>query len=209
MKATRVFSILKKEYPQATIRLRYGTTMQLLAATIMSAQCTDKRVNLVTEKLFKKYRTVRDFASADRRVFEKEIRSTGFYRQKAKNIIAGAGKILADFSGRVPDTMEGLLTLPGVGRKTANIVLTCGYGIVHGIAVDTHVRRVAGRLGFSASDDPVKIERDLMKLFPKKDWESINHVLIEHGRKVCHAGRPECPVCVVRAVCPAFLTGVL
>ncbi|PIU41137.1 MAG: endonuclease III [Candidatus Omnitrophica bacterium CG07_land_8_20_14_0_80_42_15] len=202
-KAQRIFCILKKTYPRAKIALDFTSPIQLLVATILSAQCTDKRVNIVTESLFKKYKTERDYANADLKTFEKDIRSTGFYRNKAKNIIASAQKILKEFNGKVPDTMEALLTLPGVARKTANIVLSNAYGKIEGIAVDTHVRRLSGRLGFTDNENPEKIELDLMKLFPKDEWFPINRVLIEHGRNICNAKKPLCPECLVSSLCPS------
>lgn len=200
-KAHTIFGILKKTYSQAKVALHFYSPTELLVATILSAQCTDKRVNIVTESLFKKYRGVRDYANADIKAFEKDIKSTGFYRNKAKNIIAASQRIIKNFGGRVPDTMEGLLTLPGVARKTANIVLTNSYGRVEGIAVDTHVKRLSGRLGFTENQDPNKIEQDLMKLFPKKEWPCINSVLIEHGRKICDARKPLCLECPVARLC--------
>src|SRR3990170_5706877 len=164
-RALEVVRKLKKLFPQVKIALRYGNNIQLLVAVILSAQCTDKKVNEVTEKLFKKYKTVDDFARANPKKFEQEIRSTGFYRAKARNIITAAKMIKKDFSGKVPRTMEDILKLPGVARKTANVVLGNAYGVVEGIAVDTHVRRLSQRLGFSNHEDPVKIEQDLMQLF--------------------------------------------
>jgi len=208
-KALTILALLKKEYPEAGIELRYKSPIQLLVATILSAQCTDKRVNIVTSGLFKKYRTVQDFARADRKTFEQEIRSTGFYRQKAKNIIHSAGKIMNDHGGKVPNTMEELMTLPGVARKTANIVLQGAFGITAGIAVDTHVRRVSGRLGLTRYTDPVKIEQDLMKAMPKKDWEAVSLLLVAHGRAVCHARNPNCPECVLKKLCRAYLKGLV
>jgi len=202
-RARRVLLTLKKAYPGAKIALRFYDPLELLVSTILSAQCTDKRVNIVTESLFKKYKKVEDYAKANVKTFEKEIRSTGFYKNKAKNIIAASQKIIKEFRGKVPDDMEGLLTLPGVARKTANIVLANGYGRIEGIAVDTHVKRLSQRLGFTRNRDPVKIEQDLMKLFPKKDWFFINYVLIEHGRKVCDARKPLCPQCAVANACPS------
>lgn len=199
----KILGILKKTYPKAKIALDFYNPLELLVATILSAQCTDKRVNIVTVSLFKKYKNVKDYANADLKTFEKEIKSSGFYRNKAKNIIRSAQKIMKDFGGKVPDTMEGLLSLPGVARKTANIVLANGYGKIEGIAVDTHVRRLSQRLGFSKNQDPVKIEQDLMDLFPKKDWFCINYVLIEHGRKVCNAKKPLCSECIVANLCPS------
>jgi len=202
-KAHTIFGCLKKTYPKAKVALRFYSPTELLVATILSAQCTDRRVNIVTESLFKEYREVRDYANANIKTFEKAIKSTGFYRNKAKNIIAASQRIIKNFGGKVPDTMEGLLTLPGVARKTANIVLTNGYGKVEGIAVDTHVKRLSQRLGFTKNRDPERIERDLMKLFPKKEWFRINHVLIEHGRKICGARKPLCPECPVARLCPS------
>ena len=200
-KAHKVLSTLKKAYPRAKIALRFCNPLELLVSTILSAQCTDKRVNIVTESLFRKYKKAGDYAKANAKTFEKEIRSTGFYRNKAKNIIAASRKIIKEFKGKVPDTMEGLLTLPGVARKTANIVLANGYGKIEGIAVDTHVKRLSQRLGFTHNRNPVKIEQDLMKLFPRKDWFSINYVLIEHGRRICNAKKPLCPQCIVANAC--------
>jgi endonuclease-3 len=199
----KILALLKRTYPKAKIALTYYNPLQLLISTILSAQCTDKRVNIVTQSLFKKYKTVDDYARAKTPVFEQEIRSTGFYKNKAKNIIAAARKIKKEYGGRVPATMETLLGLPGVARKTANIVLANAYGKVEGIAVDTHVKRLSGRLGFTTNQNPDKIEGDLMRLFPKKEWFCINYVLIEHGRKVCDAKKPRCPVCSVATLCPS------
>lgn len=195
---------LKKSYPAAKIALDFSNLPEILVATILSAQCTDKRVNQVTPVLFKKYRTLKDYANADIKEFEQEIRSTGFYHNKAKNIVQSAKVILKKYNGKVPDTMEGLLTLPGVARKTANIVLSNGYGIVEGIAVDTHVRRLSQRIGLSKNDDPVKIEQDLMKITPKKDWFGISNLLIEHGRKICDAKKPDCPRCMLTDMCEYY-----
>lgn len=199
----KIISILKKEFPGATTALYYASPMQLLVATILSAQCTDKRVNYVTKTLFRKYRFADDFARARVKTFEKEIRSTGFYRNKAKNIIGAARMVIEKFGGKVPDTMEELIKLPGVARKTANIVLSHGYGKIEGIAVDTHVRRLSGRLGLTRSADPVKIEQDLMKLTIKKNWPILSDLLIAHGRKTCMARKPKCPGCVLNAICPS------
>ena len=159
---------------------------------------------MVTKDLFKKYKKVEDFAKANQKTFENETRSTGFYKNKARNIINSAKKIVKDFKGKIPGTMEELLTLPGVARKTANIVLYNGYGIIDGIAVDTHVRRLAQKLGLSKSDDPVKIEQDLMKIIPKKEWGRISYLLIDHGRKICDAKKPKCGECVLKKLCPSF-----
>jgi endonuclease-3 len=204
-KALKILKALEGSYPRARIALEFGDPLELLVATILSAQCTDKRVNMVTPALFKKYKTARDFADADIKEFEQEIRSTGFYRNKAKNIIGAARMVVKDFNGKVPDSMEDLLKLPGVARKTANIVLANGYGKVVGIAVDTHVGRLSQRLGFSKNNDPDKIEQDLLALFPKKEWYKINYLLIEHGRAICNAKKPLCPKCPVQKLCPSAL----
>lgn len=176
--------------------------MELLVATILSAQCTDKRVNIVTRGLFKKYGSVSDYAKAEIKILEQDIRSTGFYRNKARNIVNAARMILDKYSGKVPRTMEEILELPGVARKTANIVLGNAYGVVVGIAVDTHVRRVSQRLGLTENEDPVKIEQDLMKLVPKKDWFAYSYLLQSLGRDACVARGPECPRCALNGLCP-------
>jgi endonuclease III len=202
--AEKILKILKREYPKARIALEFKTPMQMLASTILSAQCTDKMVNIVTKNLFRKYKTVKDFAAARQETFEKEIRRTGFYKNKARNIINSARLILEKFGGKIPGTMEDITTLPGVARKTANIVLFNVHGIVAGIPVDTHVRRLSQRLGFTKNDDPVKIEQDLMAIIPEKEWGTVSYFIIEHGRKVCHAQRPDCPGCVLKKLCPSF-----
>jgi len=202
-RALKILELLKKAYPSSKIALKVKNPLETLVATILSAQCTDKRVNIVTEILFKKYKTVRDYAKANEKKFGSEIRSTGFYRNKAKNIIESAKKIIKDFNGKVPETMEALLALPGVARKTANIILYNGFGIIEGIAVDTHVRRLSQRLELSRNDDPVKIERDLMEIYPKKEWANLSNLLIDHGRKICIAKKPRCPECVLNEFCPS------
>jgi len=199
----KVLTLLKKEYPNAKIALNFGNPLEVLVATVLSAQCTDERVNLVTKSLFKKYRKVEDYAKADPKTFEQEIRSTGFYRNKAKNIISTAQKILKNFDGKVPDSMDKLMELPGVARKTANIVLFNGFGKVEGIAVDTHVRRLSQRLGLTKNEDPDKIEQDLMKLLDKKEWGKFSYLLIDHGRKICDAKKPICLDCVLQKLCPS------
>lgn len=199
----KILSLLKKEYPGAKIALSFRTPLEILVSTVLSAQCTDKRVNIVTAHLFKKYKKVGDYAGADLKTFEQEIRSTGFYRSKARNIINSAKIILKDFNGKVPDSMEDLLKLPGVARKTANIVLFNGFGKTEGIAVDTHVRRLSRRLGLTKHDDPVKIEQDLIKLVDTKEWSRISYLLIEHGRSICDARKPKCPECVLGKLCPS------
>ena len=198
-----IIRILKKEYPGAKIALRFKNTWQLLVATILSAQCTDVRVNLVTPVLFKKYKDISDFAEADPKEFENAIRSTGFYRNKAKNIIGSANKILSGFNARVPDTMEELTTLPGVGRKTANVVLSSGFGKISGVVVDTHVRRLSRLLGLTKNIDPERIEEDLMRLIPRHDWGIFSHLLILHGRRICKARRPLCSDCPINKLCPS------
>ncbi len=197
----KIYKLLNKEYPDAKTALHFRNPLEILVATILSAQCTDAQVNRVTHLLFRKYREVKDYANADIKTFEQEIRSTGFYRNKAKNIISAAGKMLESFNGRVPDSMNGLLELPGVGRKTANIVLLNGFGKIEGIAVDTHVRRLSLRLGLSKHNNPDKIEQDLMRQLPKKEWGRTNYLLIEHGRKVCKSQRPKCLDCVIGQIC--------
>jgi len=198
-----IIEILHREFPESRTALRFETPFQILLATILAAQCTDERVNKVTPGLFRKYPTVAAFASANRENLENEIRSTGFFRMKAKNILGAAKKIVEDFGGRVPETMAELLTLPGVARKTANIVLSAGYGKAEGIAVDTHVRRLAGRLGLSRESDPEKIEADLMRIVPREDWLDFNFLLVDHGRKTCRARKPDCPACPIRHLCPS------
>ena len=202
-RAFEILRILKKEYPEAKIALEYKNPLELLVSTILSAQCTDKRVNIVTKSLFKKYKTAKDYANAVLKEFEQEIRSTGFYHNKAKNIIEACRIIEEKFNGKVPDTMEALIILPGVARKTANIVLSNAYGVIAGIAVDTHVRRISQRLSFTKNDNPDKIEQDLMNLFPKEEWFNINYLLIDHGRKICQAKKPLCPECPVNKLCPS------
>ncbi|MCK4802087.1 endonuclease III [bacterium] len=199
----KILLLLKKEYPKAKIVLNFSTSLDILVATVLSAQCTDARVNIVTKSLFKKYRKVQDYAKANLKTFEQEIRPTGFYRNKAKNIISAAQKIVKDFGGKLPDSMDKLLQLPGVARKTANIVLLNGFGKVDGIAVDTHVRRLSQRLGFTKNQDPQKIEQDLMKILDKKEWGKFSYLLIDHGRKICDAKKPKCLECILQKLCPS------
>jgi len=194
---------LKKAYPDARIALRFENPLQLLIATILSAQCTDERVNRVTPELFKKYPDARAFAEADLEELAQDIRATGFYRQKAGYIKEACRILVEKHGGEVPKNMEALLELPGVARKTANIVLANAYGIVEGIPVDTHVRRLAHRLGLSREKDPEKIERDLMALIPREYWAVIPYVLQAHGRKVCTARKPKCERCPVKDLCPS------
>ena len=196
---------LKHAYPKAHIVLHYSTPWELLVAVMLSAQCTDVTVNKVTQKLFAKYKTLDAYLRADRTEFEQDIKSTGFYRAKAKNVLAAAKLIKAKFNSRVPNTMEELVTVPGVGRKTANVVLGNAYGVVVGIAVDTHVLRLSQRLHLvdPKNTDPVKVERELMASIPKKDWFILTYLLIDHGRAVCRAKNPNCTACVVNKLCPS------
>lgn len=203
-KISKIINLLKKEYPDAHIALKFSNPLELLVATVLSAQCTDVTVNRVTTALFKKYKTAKDYANADTKEFEQDIRSTGFYHNKAKNIINAAKLIVERYSGRVPDTMERLITLPGVARKTANIVLFNAFNKIEGIAVDTHVRRLSQRLTLTENEDPEKIEQDLMTLIPKGMWGKFSYLLIDHGRKICIAKMPLCPKCVLRNLCPSF-----
>jgi endonuclease-3 len=202
-KIARIIELLDKEYPKAKGSLRFANPLELLVSTILSAQCTDARVNMVTQQLFKKYKTVVDYAKADIRSFEQDIHSTGFYHNKAKNIIAAAQMIVHEFKGKVPDTMQELIRLPGVARKTANIVLYGAFGRIEGIAVDTHVSRLSQRLGLSFHKDPVKIEQDLMDKLDRNAWGRINYLLVEHGRTVCQAKKPQCLQCVLAKQCPS------
>jgi endonuclease III len=199
----KIIKRLKKKYPKAKVALEYRKPHELLVATILSAQCTDKRVNMVTKELFKKYRTVSDFARADLRELEKDVRSTGFYRNKAKNIILSSKMLLEKFRGKVPDTMDDILELPGVARKTANIVLGNVYGVIEGIAVDTHVIRVSGKLGLTRNEAPVKIERDLMKQVPRADWFKFSYLIQSLGRDVCKARSQDHMNCVLMDICPS------
>ncbi|MCS7151814.1 MAG: endonuclease III [Endomicrobia bacterium] len=198
---SKIINLLQKEYPDAKTALNFSNPLEILVATILSAQCTDERVNKVTKELFKKYKTVDDYANADIKKFEQEIKSTGFYKMKAKNIINAAKMIKEKFGGKVPDNMEDLLKLPGVARKTANVVLGNAYGKVEGIVVDTHVRRLSYRIGLTKNTDPTKIEQDLMKIVPKDKWFVFPYLLIEHGRKICTARKPLCDKCVIEKLC--------
>ncbi len=204
-RARQVVRRLAKQYPDAKPALKFQNPLQLLVAVILSAQVTDKKVNELTAQLFRKYRTLEDYAKADAKTFGRAIREIGFYRQKARAIITSARLIRDRYAGEVPRTMTEMLALRGVARKTANIVLGGAYGVVEGIAVDRHVRRLTQRLGFSAQDDPGKIERDLMQLFPHTQWLCLPYVLILHGRTICTARSRQCPICPVRKICPASL----
>ena len=199
-----IIAILDREYPNAKTALRHKSAFELLVSTILSAQCTDERVNKITPGLFRKYKDARGFANARQQAMEKEVHSAGFYRNKAKNIIASSKNIVKNFKGKVPDTMAALITLPGVARKTANIVLSSCFNRAEGIAVDTHVKRISGRLGLSGESDPNKIEKGLMALVPRKHWIVFNYLLVNHGRKTCRARKPLCPECAIRALCPMW-----
>jgi endonuclease-3 len=202
-RAKEIIRRLRRQYPETRCALAYRTPLQLLVATILSAQCTDKKVNEVTPTLFERYKTAEDFARAGQQEFEQQIRQTGFFRNKAKNIIAAARRICEAYAGSVPDSMAELITLPGVARKTANIVLSSAFRKAEGIAVDTHVKRLAQRLGLSRAANPDKIEEDLLKIVPRKDWLDINYLLVDHGRRICDAKKPRCPACVLKDLCPS------
>lgn len=201
-RVAEIIRLLEKEHPDATIALRYSNPLELLISTILSAQATDEQINKITPGLFRKYKTPEDYANADIEDLQQDIRSSGFYRNKAKNIKNCCKILVEKYNSQVPRTMEELVELPGVARKTANIVLTNAYGVVEGIAVDTHVRRLAQRLGLSDTDDPVKIEFGLMRILPKENWERISDLLIFHGRRVCYARKPNCVSCVLNKICP-------
>ncbi|MFQ6085819.1 MAG: endonuclease III [Candidatus Bathyarchaeia archaeon] len=202
----KIIELLEKEHPDAKIALNYTTPLELLVATILSAQCTDKRVNIVTKTLFEKYTRAEDYANADLRELEEDIRPTGFYRNKAKNIKKCCQILVERFESEVPKTMDEMLGLPGVARKTANIVLSNAHDVIEGIAVDTHVRRLARRLGLSEHEDPDKIERDLMEIVPRADWMRVTDLLVFHGRRICMARKPRCRICVLDKLCPSALT---
>jgi endonuclease III len=202
-RALEILIRLKRLYPDATCTLDYETPVQLLVATILSAQCTDERVNQVTPALFTRFPDAPSMAQADLAEIETLVRSTGFYRNKAKNIQGACRMIVAEYSGVVPKTMEELLRLPGVARKTANVVAAHAYGINLGVTVDTHVKRLTNRLGLTKQEKPVKIERDLIKLIPQPDWENWSIRLIYHGRAICMARNPQCPACALADLCPS------
>jgi endonuclease-3 len=199
----RILRGLDEMYPNATCALDHRDPWQLLVATILSAQCTDKRVNLVTPALFAKYPTPRDFAAVRPEVLAHDIRSTGFFNNKAKSIVGAAKKVVQEFGGKVPRTMEEMLTIPGAARKTANVVLGTAYGVAVGVVVDTHVQRVSRRLDLTKNTDPVKIEQDLMKAIPEERWILFSHQIIHHGRALCQARKPRCAECVLNPVCYA------
>ena len=202
-RAGRIVKLLKKEYPGAKCSLDFKTPHQLLVSTILSAQSTDQRVNIVTPELFRKYKSAKDFAEADIKELEQDIKSTGFFRNKAKAIKNSAKKIVDEFGGKVPDNMDDLVELPGVGRKTASVVLGTAYGRAEGVVVDTHVNRLTNRLGLTREKNPEKIEKDLMEIIPKKDWIVFSHLMIDHGRAICKARKPDCDNCVLYKLCPS------
>jgi len=202
-KVLNIVKLLEKEHPDAKIALQYTNPLELLIATILSAQCTDDRVNIVTKTLFEKYKTAEDYANANAKELQEDIRSTGFYRNKARNIKRCCQMLVEKFDSQVPRTMEEMLELPGVARKTANIVLSNAFGVVEGIAVDTHVRRLAKRLRLTEHEDPAKIEESLMEIVPKDYWMKITDLLIFHGRRVCTAKKPKCAACVLNKICPS------
>lgn len=205
-KVNEIVALLKKNYPDVKIALDFSNPLELLIATILSAQSTDKQINKVTKTLFKKYRTPQDYVKTPQEELEKDIYSTGFYRNKTKNIKKLCEILVNDFNSKVPDTMEDLITLPGVARKTANIVLSSAFGKREGIAVDTHVKRVSARLGFTKNTDPDKIEKDLMKTVPRNEWDIFALRLIQHGREICIAKKPKCEICFLNKVCPSAFT---
>ena len=198
-----IITELRRLYPDAKCSLDFSTPLELLVATQLSAQCTDERVNLVTRDLFQKYRSAKEYAAVGQEELELDIRSTGFYRNKAKNIRAASQLLLTHYHGEVPNTMTELLKLPGVARKTANVVLGNAFGVVEGFVVDTHIGRLARRFGWTAYDDPVKVEQDLMRLVPRQDWLDLSHLLIYHGRAICQARKPLCQQCALTKLCPS------
>ena len=205
-RALKVIELLEKEYPNAKTALNYTNPLELLVATMLSAQTTDERVNIVTQKLFKKYKTPEDYTNADLKELEQDVRSTGFYHNKASNLKKSCQMLVEKYNSQVPKTMNQLIELPGVARKTANIVLFNAYGTIAGIAVDTHVRRLSQRLGLTDQNDPAKIEQELMKIVPKDKWMHLTDLLIFHGRQVCTAKKPKCEICLLNKICPSAFT---
>lgn len=203
-----IIAELRRLYPDAKCSLDFTTPLELLVATQLSAQCTDERVNIVTKDLFRKYHVAADYAAASQEEIERDIKSTGFYRNKAKNLRAMAQRLVTVYDGEVPSAMADLLTLPGVARKTANVVMGNAFGVVEGVVVDTHVGRLVRRFGWTTSEDPVKIEQELMRIVPRADWLDLSHLLIFHGRALCHARNPLCERCPLVPLCPsAFIAG--
>lgn len=204
-RARQIVRLLKKHYPDACCTLNYKNVHQLMVATILSAQCTDERVNAVTPALFKKYRTIKAFADADLEELGRDIYSTGFHNAKAKSIKKSAQQLLTDYNGQIPKTLDELVILAGVGRKTASVILGAGFGLAEGIVVDTHVGRISRLMELTDQKDPVKIEKDLMETIPKKDWIIFSHMLILHGRSLCPARKPQCDVCFLKKLCPSAI----
>jgi len=202
-RAKKIIGLLRKRYPNAVCALNHENVHQLMVATILSAQCTDERVNIVTKDLFKKYRSVKAFADSNITELENDVRTTGFFRNKAKSIQRSAQQLLEEYQGKIPRTIDQLTKFAGVGRKTASVILGTGYGIAEGIVVDTHVTRISQLLRLTKQTDPVKIEQDLMQIISKKDWIDFSHLLILHGRAICIARRPKCPDCPVNMLCPS------
>ncbi len=200
-----IIAELRHLYPDAKCSLNFSNPLELLVATQLSAQCTDERVNIVTRDLFQKYRSVEDYATISQEELEQDIRPTGFYRNKAKNLRAACQRLITNYAGEVPRNMADLLTLPGVARKTANVVLGNAFGIVEGFVVDTHIGRLARRFGWTTNEDPVKVEQDLMRLVPQKDWLDLSHLMIYHGRALCLARKPLCEQCTLAKLCPSAL----
>jgi endonuclease-3 len=201
-RAARVVKALRREYPDAVCALNFRTPLELFIATVLSAQCTDERVNKVTKELFRKYRTAADYARTPPEELERDIQSTGFFRNKAKCIVECCKAFEERFGGQVPQDLDALVELPGVGRKTANVVLGTAFGLATGVVVDTHVTRVSRRLGLTTQKDPVKIEQDLMQLIAKSEWVAFSHRMIHHGRRICAARKPRCEECPMRSFCP-------
>jgi endonuclease-3 len=206
VRALKIIELLEKEHSDAKIALNYSNPLELLVATMLSAQSTDETINKVTKTLFKKYTKPEDYANADLKELEQDIRSTGFYHNKAKNLQKAAKMLMGKYNSKVPKAMEDLVKLPGVARKTANIVLNNAFGVIAGVAVDTHVRRLAQRLGLTENSDPNKIEKDLMSIVPKDKWMRVTDLLIFHGRRVCTAKMPNCAECVLNKICPSAFT---
>lgn len=206
-KLKQITKLLRKAYPDAHCALNHSNPFELLIATVLSAQCTDERVNIVTADLFRKYRKPDDYLKVSQAELEKDIRSTGFFRNKAKNIQGACKLLIEKFKGEIPTNLDDLITLPGVARKTANVVLGNAFGIASGIVVDTHVTRLSQKLGLTENDNAEKIERDLIAITPKKDWVDFSHLLISHGRAVCNARKPKCDECVLESLCPSSLKG--
>jgi endonuclease-3 len=205
-RTAKIIELLQKEHPDAKIALHFSNPLELLIATILSAQCTDERVNIVTKALFKKYTKPQDYANAPLAELEQDVRSTGFYHNKAKNLQNCCRFLVEKYHSQIPKTMDALLELPGVARKTANIVLFNAYGVIAGVAVDTHVRRLSQRLGLTENEDQNKIETDLMNIVPKDKWMKITDLLIFHGRRICNARKPKCDMCVLNKICPSTFT---